>query len=373
MPSFVRDLIANFEQPWERALVILGVAVVLAVIVRVVIIGILQRLVSRTASSFDDKAVATFGAPLVTTFVVAGIGYAAKELAVSEEWYRAISGLMMTLLVFVWGRALLRAGSMICLGLSDNRDRFQWLNPKTLPLMEFLLKLIVASTMVYMIMKAWHIDVTTWIASAGVAGIAVGFAARDTLANLISGAFILADQPYKVGDYIVLGSGARGEVIEIGMRTTRLLTRDDVEVNLPNAVIAGGEIINETRGRFPKMRVRVKVGVAYGSDVDQVVEVLLKTTEGVQHVATNPEPRVRFRQFGESSLDFELLAWVDLPVYRGLVLHELNLRVYKALAAAGIEIPFPQRDLHIKELPESFGRGWRAGDPQTGAAESDSS
>ena len=129
--------------------------------------------------------------------------------------------------------------------------------------------------MTYLIMAAWHVNLTSWLASAGVLGIAVGFAAKDTLANFISGVFILVDAPYKVGQYIIIDGETRGVVTDIGMRSTRLLTRDNVEVTVPNAVIGNAKIVNESSGPSPKMRVRVNASVAYGSDVDQVQEILL--------------------------------------------------------------------------------------------------
>ena len=94
---------------------------------------------------------------------------------------------------------------------------------------------------------------------------------------------------------------------------------------------------------------RVKVSAAYGSDIDLVERVLLECASEIDHVSDAPTPRVRFRSFGESGLDFELLAWVDEPVYRGSTLHRLNCRVYKAFAEAGIEIPYNKLDLYIKE------------------------
>jgi small-conductance mechanosensitive channel len=212
-------------------------------------------------------------------------------------------------------------------------------------------KVVVVGGSIYFAFIAWNINVTSWMASAGIVGIAVGFAAKDTLANLFSGLFILADAPYKIGDFIILDNDLRGIVKEIGIRTTRLLTRDDIEITLPNAVIGNAQIVNETGGPHQKMRVRVKVSVAYGSDIDRVREVLMGCVEGVDHVSPYPEHRVRFRSFGDSGLNFELLAWIVEPVYRGKVLDELNANVYKELNKAGIEIPYYKHDVYIKELP----------------------
>jgi small-conductance mechanosensitive channel len=126
-----------------------------------------------------------------------------------------------------------------------------------------------------------------------------------------------------------------------------------VEVSIPNGVMGNAKIVNEASGPAQQYRIRIPVGVAYGSDIDGVMEVLLQVGTSHPKVLETPEARVRFRQFGDSSLDFELLCWIREPAHRGLVSHELNTAVYKRFAEAGISIPFPQRDLHIKEMPSS--------------------
>jgi len=116
---------------------------------------------------------------------------------------------------------------------------------------------------------------------------------------------------------------------------------------MPNAAIANAKIVNESGGPHEKERVRVNVGVAYGSDIDLVRQILMDVATASTHLDKDPEPRVRFRAFGDSSLDFQLMGWIDEPVLRGRALDELNVAVYKAFAEHGIEIPFPQRDVHL--------------------------
>jgi small-conductance mechanosensitive channel len=135
--------------------------------------------------------------------------------------------------------------------------------------------------------------------------------------------------------------------VHIGLRSTRLLTRDDLIIVLPNAVIGKAKVINESAGDSTRRRVRVKVGVAYGSDLDKVREVLLGVAEAEDMVCATPAPRVRFRAFSDSSLDHELLCWVNEPVLRGRALDAINRGVYQAFAENGIEIPFPQRTVHM--------------------------
>ena len=289
--------------------------------------------------------------PLFITLVVVGVGWSLEPFPLSEGSRYLVSGVLKTITVLIWSGAALRMGSLVLATLARHEARIGFIQPRTLPLFEILVKTVVVGGAVYFAFLSWDVDVTGWLASAGIVGIAVGFAAKDTLANLFAGFFILADAPYKLGDFIVLGTGLRGRVTDIGFRSTRILTRDDIEITVPNAVIANSKIVNESGGPWEKERVRVKVAVAYGSDLDQVREVLMGTTKDFEHICSEPAPRLRFRTFGDSGLHFELMAWIDEPVLRGRVLDKLNTRVYEALNEAGIEIPYSKQDVFIKEMP----------------------
>ena len=193
---------------------------------------------------------------------------------------------------------------------------------------------------------------TAVFASAGIVGLGVALAARETLANFFGGVSIFLDRPFKSGDYIVLDSGERGQVVEVGLRSTRMLTRDDIQISIPNSLMTNTKVINES-APHPRYRVRIKIGVAYGTDVDQMEETLLSIASNNNLVAFVPEPRVRFRNFGESALEFELLCWAHRPEDRGQLIHQLNHQIYKAFEADDIHIPFPQRDVHLRSNPEN--------------------
>jgi len=309
----------------------------------------------KTETSVDDEVANALRRPVMYSFLLAGVAWVIVDLKFGSSAEFVSLGFVKTIAVVMWGIAAMRVGTIILDLISRKVDKYNWIQPKTLPLFDIALKILVIGGSLYFAFVAWHINVTSWLASAGIVGIAVGFAAKDTLANLFAGVFILADAPYKIGDFIILDNGIRGIVTDIGIRSTRLLTRDDVEVTLPNAVIANANIVNETGGPHKKMRVRVKVSVAYGSDVDKVHDVLLSCVENVEHLSDAPEPRVRFREFGGSGLKFELLAWINEPVYRGRVLDKLHSNVYKSFSAAGIEIPYSKHDVFIKQLPQVEG------------------
>ena len=280
--------------------------------------------------------------------IIFGLVLAVERLEFKEAIYFITLAGLKTIVIIVWSIAVARLLKLFLDLVSHDDSRFKLIQEHTLSLFNNLLVLVVTGLSIYIIFLIWEIDLTAWVASAGILGLAISFAAKDTLANLFSGVFILADAPYKLGDFIVLDSGERGKVTNIGIRSTRLLTRSDVEITVPNSIMGNTRITNEAGGRHEKFRVSVRVGVAYGSDIDKVHDVLLDVA--IQHpdVCNVPEPRVRFRAFGDSSLDHELLCWVERPVLRGRVLHVLNTNVYKRFIEEGIEIPFPQRDVHIQ-------------------------
>jgi len=337
--------------PLMRQAVIVLVAIILAVLVRLFFTRVIGIFTKRTETDIDNKIAQVLRKPAVYTVLLVGVILAYLEFEAPAQVNYVVLGVLQTYIALLWTVALMRVGQVFLEFVSNNVDRLTLIEPRTLPLFDMVLKVVVVGGFLYAVCLAWNVPLTSWLASAGVLGIAVGFAAKDTLSNLFSGVFIVADSPYKVGDFVVLDNTIRGQVLEIGMRSTRLLTRDDVEVTVPNAVIANSQIVNQTGGPYEKMRVRIKVEAAYGSDVDQVEEVLLSCVEGADHVCDQPTPRVRFREFGASGLVFELLAWIDEPVFRGRVMHELNRRVYKAFNASSIEIPYAKRDVYVKEMP----------------------
>jgi len=333
------------DDPGLRQLAIIGGAIVLALLVRLLFVRVIRVFTRKTETDVDDRIARQIRGPIVWTIILVGVSLAYFEFGAPARVNYFVFGILQTTIALMWAVALMRVGRILLEVVSVMVDKIKFIEPRTLPLFDMVLTVVVVGGFLYAVCLAWSVPLTSWLASAGVLGIAVGFAAKDSLSNLFSGIF------YKIGDFVVLDNTIRGEVLEIGMRSTRLLTRDDIEVTVPNAVIANGQIVNQTGGPHEKMRVRVKVEAAYGSDVDQVEEVLIGCVEGVEHVVDEPSPRVRFRSFGASGLVFELLAWIEKPVFRGRVLHALNGKVYKAFNQAGIEIPYSKQDVYVKELP----------------------
>lgn len=320
-----------------------GIGKALQLVVR----KLLEQAASRTRTDLDDRLIRLLSAPIIQTTVTLALIVAVMAFEGQTAFEQVVIRFLVTLLLLFWARAWLKATHLALEAMSKNVRRFALFQPRTVPLFEMGIKVLLVLVFAYLFMGVWGIDGTAWLASAGIIGIAIGFAARDTLANLISGVSIIADAPYKIGDYIVLDTGERGIVTSLGIRSTRLLTRDDVEISIPNAVIGNAKITNESGGPWVKQRIRVPVSVAYGSDTDKVVKVLEGVARDNSDVIERPEPRVRMRAFGQSSLDFELMGWIDHPEDRGKVSHELFMEIDKRFREEGIVIPFPQRDVHL--------------------------
>lgn len=345
------NLLAGY--PIVLALVIVAVGLLLAFAVRGFILFWGRKIGARTTTSVDDRLFRLIAgvAGLVVGYL--SVISAVQALPLGGTATMVIARLLVSLLILQVMRAALKIAPLVLTALSKADDRYRIVEERTLPLFDLLLTLGILAITAYALLQTWKLNLAPWLASAGVVGIAVGLAARESLANLFAGFSLIADSPYKLGDYVVLDTGERGAITKVGMRSTRLVTRDDVEITIPNSQMADAKIVNESGGPWVKSRIRLKVGVAYGSDVDQVVEVLERVAKEREAVCANPAPRVRMRGFGDSSLDFELLCWIDQPAERGLISHQLYMDIYKALAREDIEIPFPQRDLWMRRLPPS--------------------
>ncbi len=347
----LRDVFSGNPYLLAGAIVLLGF--VLAKVVDLFTTRVLMRATRLTQSNLDDKIIDALHRPLFLTVIFVALVGATRVLNLPDKAASYTVSTVVSIGILVWASFLLKATRLILQNLSARNDLYRFIRVETLPLFHNLAMLLIVGVAVYLIFSAWHIDMTAWLASAGIIGIAVGFAAKDTLANLFSGVFILADTPYKLGDYVVLDSGERGMVTQIGIRSTRLLTRDDVEVTIPNAIMGNSRIVNESGGPHKKYRIRVKVGVAYGSDIDDVRATLMAIADRDPGICKQPEPRVRFRAFGDSALLLELLCWVDDPELRGRALDALYTTIYKSFIEKGIEIPYNKHDIYIKQMPGS--------------------
>jgi len=194
-------------------------------------------------------------------------------------------------------------------------------------------------------------NIMPFIAGAGVAGIAIGFAAKDTLSNLIAGILLLIDRPFETGDRIEVwsaprGSSTWGDVVDIGLRATKIRTTDNIEIIIPNNEIMKRDIINYT-STSSAIRVRINIGVAYDSDITKAKEVIINIARSIEWIQKEPAPKVVVRNFGESSVDLQLRVWIQDARKRMDTISNVTDLVKDGFAQSGIEIPYPKRDITL--------------------------
>jgi small-conductance mechanosensitive channel len=353
--KYLKPVIDLFHgNPWLQGFVAILLTFTAASVITWLLFKVIRNITTRTNIDIDDQVATLLHPPIYYTLLVSGISYGLHLMPLTYNVENISTRIIQSAGVLVWVVFVSRLASLLLTRVALISHKVSFLQRRTLTLFDNGAKIIIFSAGLYAVFVIWKIDMTAWLASAGIAGIAVGFAAKDTLSNLFSGVFILADAPYKVGDYIVLDNKNRGKVSHIGLRSTRILTRDDVEITVPNSIIGNTTIINQSGGPHEKLRIRLKIGVAYGTDIDKVRDILMKVAEDEPLICRNPAPRVRFRVFGASSLDFELLCWIPNPELRGRAMDKLNYAVYKKFNTAHIEIPYTKQDLYIKGLPETL-------------------
>ncbi len=282
--------------------------------------------------------------PIWMTVVLLGIITEIQWLMPSPVADFAILGAAKTTLAVIWAIALGRILSLFSTRLSLSHPHAA----EIFRLTENIGMALISIMGVLAVLSIWQVDLTPFLASAGLAGIVAALAAKDTLANFLGGINVFLDRPFRTGDYIVLNSGERGEVVHIGLRSTKIMTRDDILVSVPNSIMANSKIINES-APDPKFRVRTRLSVSYSSDVDQVESLLLKAARENSMVMDQPTPIVRFRAFGESGLEFELLCWIRDSRQRGKALHEVNRAILSEFNLAGIVFSVPQRDIYVHQ------------------------
>ena len=197
------------------------------------------------------------------------------------------------------------------------------------------------------------LDLSSLVLLGSAIGIGLGFGLQNIANNFVSGIILLTERPIRVGDRVEVG-GTNGDVVRIGSRSTWVRTNDNVVIIIPNSEFINNRVTNWT-ANDRQVRFSVPLGVSYGSDPERVREVLLEVAGNHPDVLKDPEPEILFAGFGDSSLDFELRVWTIARVKTPLPLSsELYFSIFRALKENGIEIPFPQRDLHIKTVSPSL-------------------
>jgi len=343
---------------WAIEAIISAVIIVAAWIASAILLMILgavkKHLAKRTETTLDDEIIDALRKPVRWVAIFIGVAIAAQRLdskfADQVEWaFRLTDGVVFVLIAYVVMTFLLKMigifagwyGRTIAVKTESSADE------ELIPLVNRILRIIIFVMALVTVLDHFNVDVKGLLAVLGVGSLAIALAAQDTIANMISGFILMLDRPFRKGDRVVLPSGDLVDVYDIGLRSSKFLTFENTLVIVPNNDLTKSLITNKT---YPveQIRVKVDVGVAYGSDINQVKEILIKCAKAHPEVVDDPAPGAFFLNFGDSSLDFTLICRVDKVSKQFTTGEEIRCAIYDEFEKAGIEIPFPQRVVYMR-------------------------
>lgn len=315
----------------------------------------LRWVARHTPGEIDNVILGIVGKPLFYLLFVYGVvdSFLALDLptwadTVLLRLWKLVVVIQITYIVYrVWHEVLLELGRVMAKKTESQLD------DKLYPLFNKVGGVIIILAGIWIAVSSLGIDMTFFAAGGAIGGLVVAFAAQDTLANFFAGIHILVDRPFREGDRIeIKEENTWGDVVDIGLRSTRIRTRDNRMVIVPNMVIASNPVINHS---FPDStyRIGVDVGVAYGSDVEKVRDALIAALDHVDDVMHTERKEALLTGFGASSIDFHVRAWFPTYVDKKRYEDKMLSAIYQALAEAGIEIPFPQMVLWNGAKPDA--------------------
>ncbi len=352
------DVAAFFERARAFALPRIGVSVGILLLAAVTHKGVsffARRLASgfvqRTATEVDDAILQA----VRRGFLISIWFWAGWRIAIAWE----LPGVARTVGA-VWIAALsLPVAGLVSAGLEYierrvGRGVITPLDETALPLLNRIVQFVVLAVGVLVALDFLGINITPLLAGAGVLGLAVSLAAQDTLSNLIAGVLLIMDRPFRVGDRIELWTapgetGSWGDVIEIGLRATKIRNPDNIVILIPNNEIMRRDIVNYSASGA-HIRLRIPFGIAYDANVSRAKALILESVEGVEGVQSDPDPVVIVRAFGDSAVNLELRVWIRDARDRRIVADQITERVKGTFDREGIEIPYPKRDVYLKGL-----------------------
>lgn len=336
------------------AAIIVAGTVVAAYVIRYVIASVAARIAAKTKTDLDDRLVAGTRIPFFLLVYLFGMSVLLNYLQglLSEtfglELFTILDGVIYAAGVILVASIVIRILSIILrwYGAVVAAKTETQIDDEFIPLLDRTIKVIVYVLAILIILDHFQIDIKGLITVLGVGSLAIALAAQETIANMIGGFVIMIDRPFRVGDWLRLSDGTMCQVHQIGVRSTKFLTFENTLIIVPNAELMKSTVHNVTYPH-PQTRVRIDVGVSYGSDIGHVKGVMLEEAAAHPLVLDDPAPFFRFLEFGDSSLNVSMFCRVPDVLDQFRVGSELRQQILDRFRKEGIEIPFPQRVITI--------------------------
>mgnify|MGYP001826872879 CR=1 FL=1 len=319
--------------------------------------SLLRRIVKRTTTDFDDKFLETIGDEMrwLVTFITAKFALI-RLTFLGETALAVIDDIIFTVYIVLFLRMSLKLLSFAIEYYIGIHEEELDAKPGQSTLIE-LAKRAGAVLVVVLYVAVWldhfGIDITGLAAALGLAGLAFSLAAQDTISDAISGVIIMLDQPFRVGDRIEIDElNTWGDVVEIGMRTTKIRTRDNRMVIVPNSEISNNQVVNYTYPD-PRYRVQVDIGIGYGQDIEFVRKIIHDTVRDLPGILEDKPVDVLYNEMGDSSMTFRVRWWIKSYEDTRRVYDRVNTALQNTLDEAGVDMPFITYDVNINPRPES--------------------
>lgn len=334
------------------SIAVIVLAFILHFVINLIINKVILRITSKTSTDLDDKIVLSFKRHSKNIILFLALYFILRINSVyfSEEINLIFEDIFYIIFFIIIMSMVFFTVSIVIDWYMNSLAKRSDKNIVTEfgPLIQRLIKGLVIILGVTVVLEHFNVDIKGLVVSLGVGSLALAFAAQDTLGNMIAGFVIMMDRPFRKGDRIKLDNGQLGDVYDIGLRSIKIIDFENTIHIIPNKEIANKTVINYS---YPDQSIRIKinVGVAYGSDVEKVKEILLQQYNSHPVILEDPEPRAYFTNMGDSSLDFMSVGYVAAYKDQWKISEEIRIMIYNALVKAGIEIPFPHRTITISD------------------------
>ena len=332
----------------ESVAIFLG-AYLAAKVVSYAFARVLVRVTARTPSTVDDRIVAALGRPITYALVLAGAWAALHHLPGRLPTAAFVDGALFVIGVLLAMLALMRAWDIL-IGwyMTESRHAARdGLAREFGPLFGRLGMIFIVVLATIALLTHFGVNVASLVVSLGVGSLAIGLAAQDTLSNMFAGFTLMADRPFRVGDRIRLATGETGDVQEVGMRATLIMTLDETLLVVPNSLLVKERVVNVSRPSR-SVTTRLEVAVAYGTDLAVVRQVLTEAARITEHADPARAPEVLVTRFADFAVNLLLVFWVRDYAKQGLAVSQVYEEIERRFRERGIEIPFPVRRLIVE-------------------------
>jgi MscS family membrane protein len=354
MQDFFRSLVESEKiLTWAKecflALFIVALFWVLSRFLRYLFAKWLPRIARFTRTELDDRVRQRITPPIELLTITAGLYLAVLSFPIQDRVQHILAGVVFIVNVLIFSNIIYRVADEF-LTWYANRVEVRTgtkIGTQIFPLVRKVFTIFLVCAVLIVVLKHFGYDALSLLTALGIGSLAIGLAAKDTLANMISGFTLMVDRPFRIGDRIQLASGKSGDVVDIGLRSTRIKTVDNTLLIIPNSELCNSTVLNMA---FPDMisQGRISIGVAYGSDVEKVKSIMREIAKENPEVLQEPSPEAYFLSFGDSALNMLLVFWVNDYTKTFTVTDQINMLLMAAFTKNDIQIPYPTRKVLLE-------------------------